>query len=201
LQGLLAKSIMKKISFILLALCFGFIGFAQRATFGLKGGVNLATFGGTNNDAYSNKVGYNVGFQLHLHMAPSIAVQPELVYSNQGAKYTVTGTEHSLHLNYLNVPVLLQYMAGGGFRLQTGPQVGFLTSVNDAVDGNSTNIFDKNDFKKTDFAWSFGLGYATAGGIGIDARYNLGLSNINNTGLSNNLKNNVAQVGIFVELR
>lgn len=191
---------MKRIILVAFVLASGFAATAQKATAGLKAGLNIATLSPNNANSWDSKLGYHVGFQVNVNVARSLAIQPELVYSNQGAEYTLSGAEHKLHINYLNVPVLLQYKTGGGLRLHTGPQVGFLTSVNDEVNGTTTNFFDKNDFKKTDVSWAFGLAYVTPGGFGFDARYNLGLTDINEVGGSK-LKNNVGQVGVFFELR
>lgn len=190
---------MKKISLVFCALFLTVTMFAQNAAIGLKGGLNVSNL--SNNSGYNmgSKVGFNGGLLAHIHLAPSLALQPEAVYSSQGAKYTASGEEHTLSLNYINVPLQLQYMFDNGFRLQTGPQVGFLASVNDKVNGTKTDFFTTQDFKTVDFSWSAGLGYLTYSGLGIDGRYNFGLSNVNNVG-SNVLKNNVFQLGLFYML-
>lgn len=87
-------------------------------------------------------------------------------------------------------------MFNNGFRLQTGPQVGFLTGVKDKNGSVETNNFTSDDFKSVDFAWTAGLGYLTQSGFGVDARYNFGLSNINDAG-STERRNNVFQAGLF----
>jgi hypothetical protein len=192
---------MKKISLLALTLMSGIVLFAQTATFGLKGGLNVASTSNSQGGGSNSRLGYHAGFLLHVHATPQFAVQPELVYSSQGGKYTTSdGYEHNLDLGYLNIPVLLQYMAGSGFRLETGPQVGFLVNVNDKVNGVSTGYFTSADFKKTDVSWAIGAGYEGRSGLGLDARYNLGLSNINNYGTAT-VHNNVLQVGLFYMLR
>ena len=189
---------MKKISLFLCTLSLGLTIFAQNSSIGLKAGVNIANLDNSGVDMGS-KVGFNGGLLAHVHLAPNLALQPEVVYSGQGAKYTVAGVEHSLNLNYINIPLQLQYMFANGFRLQTGPQVGFLASVKDKESGNETNFFTSEDFKTVDFSWSAGLSYLGASGLGIDGRYNFGITNINNAG-SNTIKNNVFQVGLFYML-
>lgn len=186
---------MKKISLLMVALATMIGVHAQRTNFGLKAGANASNI--TNQDT---KIGYHLGALAHIHMGPSFAIQPELVYSNQGAKHTLSNGTHNLNLNYVNIPLLFQYMAGTGLRLQTGPQVGFLTSVEDKLNGNVTNHYTASNFKNTEFAWTFGIGYQGNSGLGVDGRYNLGLSNINDAG-SGTLKNNVAQVGLFYQFR
>ena len=189
---------MKKISFILLILAAHTIVFAQSPKFGLKGGLNISTFSNVEGVDWNSRLGLNVGGLAHIHLSPQIGLQPEVVFSSQGAKYTIgtAGDEHDLTLNYINIPLQLQYMFDNGFRLQTGPQLGFLIDVKDKFNGQETGFFTSEDFKSTDFAWSFGLAYLTYSGFGVDGRYNLGLSNNNKAG-ANTLKNNVIQIGLF----
>ena len=96
----------------------------------------------------------------------------------------------------LPISVLLQYLIGTGFRLETGPQFGALLSANSKVDNVTTDI--NYAYKTIDVAWVFGAGYLTPSGFGIDARYNLGLSNINDiTGTK--INNRVFSIGIFYQ--
>jgi hypothetical protein len=190
---------MKKISLFAFALSLGATLYAQNANIGLKAGLNVANLSNSSGAEMGSKVGLNAGLLAHIHLTPSLAVQPEVVYSSQGAKYTVSNGEHKLNLNYINIPVQLQYMFNNGFRLQTGPQVGFLVGVNDKVGNTETGTFTSQDFKTVDFSWTAGLGYLTYSGFGVDARYNFGISNVNNNG-SNVLHNNVFQLGVFYML-
>jgi hypothetical protein len=188
---------MKKVSFLFSALMLSTIVFAQSPSFGLKGGINISRLPNTPQQNFNSRLGFHVGGLAHIHLSRQFALQPEVVYSSQGAKYTLPGSpEHSLALNYINIPLQLQYMFDNGFRLQTGPQAGFLVGVSDKVNGQETNFFDSEDFKDLDFAWSFGLGYLSHSGFGIDGRYNLGLTNINED-RSYTLRNNVIQIGLF----
>lgn len=187
---------MKKISlFVCALLLVTFQLCAQSAKWGLKAGLNVATLT-DDDDEMSSRLGFHAGLISHIHLSPQWALQPEVVYSSQGAKYTVGDGEHSLALNYINIPVQVQYMFNNGFRIQTGPQVGFLVDVNDKLDGTETGNFTSDDFKTVDFSWSAGLGYLTYSGFGIDARYNFGLSNVIDAS-SANRKNNVFQIGLF----
>jgi len=187
---------MKKISLVVLILATGATVFAQSPKFGLKAGLNISKLSNVPGLNWNNRLGLNAGALAHIHITPQLALQPEVVYSGQGAKYTINGEEHTLGLDYINIPLQLQYMFDNGFRLQTGPQLGFLVNTKDKVNGTDSQYFTSEDFKSTDVAWTFGLGYLTYSGLGIDGRYNLGLSNINKAG-GNTLKNNVSQVDLF----
>lgn len=169
---------------------------AQRTQFGVKAGVNFADVQTKDGPDYEYKPGFHGGLLAHIHASEHIAIQPEIVYSLQGGKYETPLVETKLNLSYVNVPVMLQYMFKNGFRLQTGPQVGFL--VNAETEVNDEEIDSMDDLKKTDFSWSFGLGYLTSSNLGFDARYNHGITNIFDVG-TNSGKNRVFQVGLFYQ--
>ncbi|MEP6677630.1 MAG: porin family protein, partial [Ferruginibacter sp.] len=147
---------------------------AQSPAFGVKAGLNIATLNSSDNTDFKSKVGFHVGGLAHIHLSRYFAVQPEVVYSEQGAKVTSGNTEFKYKFNYINIPVLLQYMAGNGFRLQTGPQLGLLTSAH--TEAGNVSVNNKSDINTADFSWAFGAGYLSHSKIGVDARYNVGIS-------------------------
>src|SRR5665647_2457764 len=148
---------------------------AGHINIGIKGGVNVYNVHNDYNTKYDPRIGFNFGLLGHIHLNNHFAIQPEIVYSAQGAKQTVDNGTNKLNLDYINVPVLLQYMFDNGLRLQAGPQVGFLVSAKSKTGNNSIDV--KNDLKPIDFGASIGASYVfPPTGFGIDARYNLGLS-------------------------
>jgi len=147
-------------------------------TFGVKGGLNYYNINHDDNTNLDNRTGYNIGILGHIHFSRTWAVQPELVYSAQGAK--------GRNLDYINIPVIFQYMFDNGFRIQAGPQVGFLVKSD-----------SENDYNPLDFALSVGVSYVVPStGFGIDLRYNHGLSDVYE---SNDVKgtNRGIQFGLF----
>ena len=170
--------------------------FAQHANIGFKAGLNSYNISSNNGGfSYNSKLGLNIGMFGHIHLDKQLAFQPELVYSSQGAKYTNSGTETTINLDYINVPLLLQYMFENGFRLEAGPQVGFLVSAKSKTNNATTDI--KSSIKGIDLGLAIGLGYVdTKSGFGVDARYNLGLSNINEN-TSTKATNVGFQFGVF----
>ncbi|MEO5564257.1 MAG: porin family protein [Chitinophagaceae bacterium] len=169
--------------------------FAQHSNvhFGIKAGANFASMknGEINTDS---KAGLNVGGLAHIHLSKTFAIQPEVVFSMQGGTHE-NGDKNKF--NYLNVPVLAQYMFGEGFRVQTGPQLGLLLSAKNEINGVEVDIDDL--LKKSDFGWAFGASYITKQGIGIDGRYNLGITSISKNDFE--LKNRVWQVGLFYQFK
>jgi len=193
-------NIMKKVFFIAAMITVSLFVNAQKCHVqpGLKGGLNVASLSTANNSNIDPRVSFNVGGLAHIHLSKEFALQPELLFSGQGAVQTISGTDHKTNLNYLQLPVLLQYMIGTGFRIETGPQFGALLSANREV-GN-VKIDSKDAYKTMDVAWVFGAGYLTKSGFGVDARYNVGLSNINDV-RGDKINNRVFAVGVFYQFK
>jgi hypothetical protein len=164
---------------------------AGHVSLGIKGGVNVYNVHNDNDTKYDSKAGFHFGLLGHIHFDSNFAIQPEIVYSAQGAKNGDT----KYNLDYLNVPVLFQYMFDNGFRIQAGPQLGFLISAKSKNNNDNTDI--KDYYKPIDFGASIGASYVfPPTGFGIDVRYNLGLSNINKNSEVNST-NRGLQLGIF----
>lgn len=167
---------------------------AQHVNIGIKGGLNAYTIAGDNSANFKTKISYNIGLLGHIHLGRQFALQPEIVYSVQGAQSKTSDTDR-LNLNYVNIPLIFQYMYDNGFRLQAGPQLGILASAN-SVTGSVTNDV-KASFKSTDIGLTVGMSYVKPStGLGFDIRYNHGLTNINVNNLVNSY-NRGAQVGLF----
>ncbi len=191
---------MKRIFALLLLSSFVYIVKAQpHADIGIKAGVNINNLKIENSSAPDSRVGFHFGGLVHLHVSNNFAIQPEVVFSSQGMKQTIAGTENIYKLSYVNFPVLLQYMTGSGFRVATGPQLGVMVSAERHQGNTETTI--KEDFKTIDFSWPLGVSYVTDGGFGVDLRYNMGLSNINDNSNGAKIKNRVWQFGVFYQFR
>ena len=52
-----------------------------------------------------------------------LAIQPELVYSRQGARDKVNGDKLKLRANYLNIPVLAKLYVLDELSVDLGPEV------------------------------------------------------------------------------
>ncbi|WP_205514089.1 porin family protein [Longitalea arenae] len=185
---------MKRIIFSAMLLLLINAAIAQHVEYGIKGGVNFANL---NDDAADNnaeaRTGFHIGGLAHIHVTRAFAIQPEIVYSTQGAEF---GND-KLKLNYINVPVLAQYMFGNGFRLQTGPQLGILTTSEWDRGDIETDV---DNLSNADFSWSFGAGYLGRNGLGVDARYNLGLTDVTKSNTTD-WQNRVWQIGLFYQFR
>lgn len=162
--------------------------FAQDPKYGLKAGVNFATITNSGGDL---KPGFNGGVLAHVHVTPAFSLQPEVMYSNQGTK---SSSANKVLLNYINIPLLLQYNFHNGFRLQGGPQVGFLLEAKSKAGNVETDI--ASGYKTVDFSIPVGFSYLGYSGFGADLRYNIGVTNtVKNSAAS--YRNSVLQLGLF----
>ena len=175
-----------------IVLCISIVA-AQETHFGLKAGVNIASVNVSPGGDYNSKAGLHIGGLAHIHLNKNFALQPELVFSMQGGK---NEDDAKLKLNYINIPLLVQYMTENGFRLQTGPQLGLLVSAK--AENGDVEVDIKDNFTSTDFSWAFGAGYLFPSGFGLDARYNLGISDVWDAN-SAKMKNSVFQLGVFYQ--
>lgn len=181
---------MKKTIILAATVLFTFGAKAQmKAHFGLKAGMNASELH-QKNVSSDTKIGFNAGVLAHIHSAGSqFAFQPEVIYSLEGAK-NIGSTKYQQDLHYVNVPLLAQYMFDNGFRIEAGPQIGFLVAAK-VKDGAK----NKDAFKSTAISLPVGLSYLTTSGLGFDARYSFGLTDINDSG--NKLTGNNFQFGLF----
>lgn len=194
---------MLRLSILVLCTFVGHCLFAQDAgstqksklRLGLRAGINGSTtsagFGSGN--TFKNpslKLGLLAGVSLQAPLGGDFYLQPELLYSQEGALQdgiigSVTAANYVLifttKLNFINVPLLLQYNRGKGFYAETGPQAGFLISARLRNEfppaGTPNKETDISNTKQVTLNWVGGVGYTFASGWGGGLRYTAGLSN------------------------
>jgi len=163
---------------------------AQRSnvSLGLKAGGSLANFvGADTGGSFSlglgggrsgpeNSYGFHAGVFANLGLTKLVAFQPELLYSQKGAKQDAgAGGTFTQRLHYLDVPLVF-HVNTNGFFLEAGPQIGFLMASQLKLGGASADI--KGTYKTVDAGYLAGLGYQLKQGPGVGLRYNGGLVNI-----------------------
>ena len=179
---------MKKILLLAVLTVLGFANVnAQEIKFGIKGGLNFASISGDNTKGTDVVTSFNLGLLSEIPISKKFSFQPELMYSGQG--YSLK--DDTIALSYLNIPLMGKYYLTKGLSVEAGPQVGFLL----AAKNDKTNI--KDSFNTVDFGVNFGLGYKLDNGLNFVARYNLGLTDINNVESSSSKnKNSVFQLSV-----
>ena len=144
---------------------------AQLLEFGVKGGVNFANYTGGDVSGVDFKTitSYHAGMVMELKVFENFAIQPELLYSTQGAELEGLGDQVKNELGYLSIPVLAKfYLTSNELSLELGPQASFLVSERNEVDANDTNSFE--------FGIAGGLSYKITKSIFVSGRYVAGLT-------------------------
>ena len=153
---------MKKLIVAVIAVVMGTTVYSQSLDFGIKLGANFANISDVSD--MSSKTGFHGGIFSGVKFK-KVAIQGDLLYSQQGAKFGPT----KFDLDYVNVPIVLKYYLIQGLNIQVGPQFGFL--VND-------DIPEGGESKDVDVSGVAGLGYDLPFGLRFDARYNFGLTDV-----------------------
>lgn len=171
---------MKKLFLFMLGLA-GMCTVASAQTgfgWGVKGGLNLT--GVSNFEHSQTKTGFVVGVFADYRFTDHFALSADVLYSRQGVSF---GKEEDVRtkerLNYLNIPILANYYIIGGLAVKAGIQPGFLLNSKSMTKNNETTIkTDGKGWSNADFSIPIGVSYDCPFGIILEARYNIGVSNI-----------------------
>ena len=208
---------MRKIALLIALTIFGLTQ-ANAQNFGFKGGYNYSSFNGdvAKDNTLKGLSGFYVGALLELPLGDVISLQPEVIYSRQGAVWEqkdISGEfKKDLKLDYLNIPVMAKVNLGPLF-LQGGVQFGFLVGKPEVSYTRGaqrvTEKVDKDAYASFDFGVGAGLGVNLSQHFFVEARYTHSLTNAldpNNNSLKNahisddnNFKNAVLSLGLGVK--
>ena len=150
--------------------------FAQKKVSpGIRAGVNVATLSNINADF---KADFYAGGILSLNLAQRYTLQPELIYTRQGASNVTfvdeesgepTGQEN-VTIQYLSLGVINKFYFVEGFHGLIGP------SLDMKIGKNFPRIdFDDDDYGGVDLGISLGLGYTLPIGLTFEGRFKTGM--------------------------
>jgi hypothetical protein len=156
---------------------------AQGTSWGVKGGVNLASL---NEEEQSADVGYRIGIVaggfVTWRLGARFDLQPEALFSQQGASYGGDAVDAAINIDSLVVPILARYRLKKGDRglvFFAGPSLGFNLRAEGVgkVGGKEVKTDIGDVIKRVDYGVTFGAGWE-AGRFSIDGRYTWGLSGL-----------------------
>jgi len=193
----------KKSLFILLvALVAGSASFAQGFHIGLKGGANIFKIEGKSFKEEFN-YGYNAGLFSEINFSKKLGIQPELLWNQSQTRTTNRFNElyndgvselKEVKLNYLSIPILLNYSPSKLVTFQAGPQFGILINKDERLLDNGEQAFKSGDFSMLGGV-QLNIGSAKVGG-----RYVVGLTNINDIDNRDEWKNQGFQLYVGFRL-
>jgi hypothetical protein len=175
---------MKKITLIAFIFLAAAASFAQGIDLGIKAGANFATL--TDVPNISPRTGLVIGAFATLKFTDKMALQGDLLYSQQGADNS--GLK-DLQLDYIIFPIVFKYYIVKRLNIQAGPQFG-----NVITDNYNAN------FQSFDVSGVVGIGLDLPFNLRVTGRYNFGLNNIgfvdlfSNSGITTDAKNSVFSI-------
>lgn len=194
---------MKKIFSIAIVLLIVLGAKAQReegsVTVQPRAGVNMSKL----DDYNKMKFGYNFGIEMEYQMTEQLSLSAALMYSDQGGKDDTDGTKTTLDIDYVNVPIMLNYYVAPevlpGLAVKAGVQPAFRTKTTVKADGIKMDVdwllkemgYDSSEMNKFMFSVPVGLSYEFRNFV-LDARYNIGISDMFKG--EGKMRNNVIQV-------
>ena len=170
---------------------------------GVKAGANITKVDGKSfKDEF--RYGYHLGGFAEIRLGNKLVLQPEVLFNQYATRLDsnyknvyedVFDGNSNIKLNYLSVPVLLNYKLVGNFiSLQAGPQFGVLIDQNKTLLQNGGNAF-----KSGDLSMLAGV-LVRVGPMRINGRYAIGLNNISDIADDDKWKNQGFQLSVGLAL-
>jgi hypothetical protein len=142
--------------------------------------------------------------QIGLSSGNKISLQPEVLFnqysttvdSSYKAVYEniFSSNQSRVKLNYLSIPILLNYKVIGPLSIQAGPQFSILMDQNRNLLQNGGDAFKKGDFSM------IGGAQIKIAKIYLTGRYVVGLSNINDIDNKDEWKSQAIQLSVGLSL-
>lgn len=203
----------------ILVLIFGDKVASEKFHLSLDGALNISSI--TSLEKGKTNIGINFGLGTHIKLSDKLYLKPEFKpLSQKGAKKVniiasipedITPDETKLKLNYIEVPILLQYYISSKLYISTGPQISFLTTASQfttgTLNGGSDITFDldtKSLFNNIDFSFPLELGYSVSFStkkstskvdLNLFARYSYGFIDIFSNPVVVSSHNSTFQIG------
>ena len=179
------------------------IGNAAMAQLGLgiKGGVNITKMDGRDFKDEFN-YGYLLGGFAEIGLGGKLSLQPEVLFNQIQSKvdtslsniWNPTRSNDDVKLNYLSIPILLDYKLGDAVSLQAGPQFGILMDQNKTLVNNGQEAFKKGNLSM------LGGVELSLSKLRIAGRYVVGLNNINDIDNKSDWKSQGFQLSLGLSL-
>jgi hypothetical protein len=171
---------------------------------GIKGGVNITKVDGK---AFRDefRYGYHLGGFAEIGLGGKLSIQPEVLwnqyqtradssFSNIYQNSVNISNYQDVKLNYLTIPLLLNYKLGSLLSLQAGPQYGILLDQSKNLIQNGKEAFKNGDFSLV------GGAQINISKLRLQGRYVVGLSNISDIDNQNKWKNQGFQLSLGLAL-
>lgn len=185
-----------KLFFIAAMLVATDVAYAQ---FSIKPLVGLSMASLTGIEDSRAKTGMAMGAEAEYGINGQLSLSASIIYSVQGTQYddvTTDGIEIRKNLvrtmDFLNFPITANYYVAKGLAVKAGVQPGFLLYAKHKGKraGIDMNYSEMDYLNKIDVSIPLGMSYEY-GNFVIDARYNLGLTDVHKKNIDTSVRNSV----------
>ena len=123
---------------------------------------------------YDYRSGYHFGIATKFNLGREFYLNPELLYNNKGYSRGAFNdglprSESNTHLNYVSLPILLEYRPQTWLGLQAGPEIGFLASARTKFEDFTWDLLDQEEIGLLDLN-RLDLGLAIGAAFLIDSK-------------------------------
>ena len=173
--------------------------------FGPKIGANLVKVDGKSfNDEF--RYNYHLGgfAEIVVTKDKKLSIQPEILFNQYSTtldssfksiyENVITSEQSHVKLNYLSIPILINYRLLGPIYLQAGPAFSILMDQNRSILQNGGDAFKKGDFSM------IGGAQVRIAKIYVTGRYVIGLANINDIDDKDKWRSQAIQLSVGLSL-
>jgi hypothetical protein len=188
-----------KLPILVAALFFTQASMAQ-VRIGIKAGTNISKIDGK---SFKDEFGYGylVGGVVNIKLGGKLSIQPEVLLNQSQSKVDndftniygnafADASSGKVKLNYLSIPIVLDYKLNKLLSLQAGPQFGVLINKDKTALQNGKNAFDNGDLSLV------GGPAIHLGKLALTGRYGIGLNNINDIDDKDKWKSQTIQLSL-----
>lgn len=166
------KTILTPVLFVLFSIC----SLNAQTTFGVKGGMNLASINIDNSDMIFT---WHAGAFSHTPLGGKFFFQPELLISRKGTRlqdffYT---SDLTFNIVYLSMPLVMGIEAGEHFLFHIGPELSYRLAGEFEIEDQESNQ-EKEYYSDWDFGLDAGVTYQMTRRFGLTLRYCFGFTNV-----------------------
>lgn len=207
---------MKKFRFAILFMALSSTVMAQDIRYGITAGPTWSTMK-TNwamDQESKHVLGFHFGGFAEMPLAEKFSLRPELEYQTMGVKYPADDANDTFGVRtkstYITLPILLEYALMDKLKVGVGPYASMMLSLKDKVipyqgmedEYNYDYVDESSHFKKLHLGVGAGISYQIVSKIGVNFRYNLGLSNMLKDGdTDSTVRNRSFSLGVSYSIR
>jgi hypothetical protein len=153
---------------------------SNETAFYFKAGANLPFFTGEK-AKWEGKPSYHIGVGIDVSLNEKISLSPELIYyrmfAEPGNEIAITGNDE-LTISFISIPLLAKYKFTNKLAGELGPQMLYISHVERTRNWGIENEKPNRRVKDFDFGVTAGLSYFFTNKLGVNARYYLGLTEV-----------------------